>query len=375
VPCQHGEKLSELKNQVHKQMHDQVEWLPEDCPKYPHWSSYRQYWQTSESGRNQELAEAGSTWKLCGMWNEGQCCKRQLTVSQYGNHSPPEVRLWDQGYRPRSFWRPGFTLIELLVVIAVIALLAALLLPALGRAKETANSAACKSNLRQLGLALNLYVDEFQAYPGGPPFFGGITLEAPGPVSERGLVWLAPFVSADIVSRRSDGTIEGLRFEVGTTVFHCPAKRMEALGAEIGSGGNSGNAGMPGWFQSTRVRPYGYGYNALGTLQKPPAEASLGLGPVFSHGAILQVKATGVRSPSDMIGIADSVGRSLGYVHPYSTSQGARPETVGDIHRAGANAVFCDGHVEYATQSEWTEASSAARRRWNNDNEPHPETW
>jgi prepilin-type N-terminal cleavage/methylation domain-containing protein/prepilin-type processing-associated H-X9-DG protein len=106
---------------------------------------------------------------------------------------------------PRIARRPAFTLIELLVVIAIIAILMALLLPAIQKVREAANKMICASNLKQLGIAAHNYHGDYDRLP--PGYYGpmrenGSTNVGPDTDPQRGpwvgcLVPLLPYIEQD----------------------------------------------------------------------------------------------------------------------------------------------------------------------------------
>jgi len=231
----------------------------------------------------------------------------------------------------------GFTLVELLVVISVIAILVALLLPVLSRTKAAGLSAACKSNLHQLGIGLALYTTQIQKYPTWDPV-------GADPGTGDWAFVLVPFVNRN------------------TKIFLCPAKKPLTV-----------------WTNIHSISPT-YGYNALGSgLDIRPT----GLTGVWGFSETPQgagghlwvgVPEARVLAPSDMIAIGDYIET------PYQDGDiaGALDEQddyIATRHGGGGNVVFCDAHVEYGKQTNWMVEATAPRQRWNNDHQPHPETW
>jgi prepilin-type N-terminal cleavage/methylation domain-containing protein/prepilin-type processing-associated H-X9-DG protein len=252
--------------------------------------------------------------------------------------------------------KAGFTLIELLVVIAIIAILVTLLLPALLKSKAHANSATCKNHLRQMGMALQMYVDEhankypYYVNPYDPSLDAVI-----GAANTR--YWWAKLVPYYPVKWMNAG-------------YHCPGYKG-AIAGEL-----SPNP------------PFGsYAYNETGVsfpFAGIPYNPNFGLGPPTYNSKPRQgVPEARVKIPSEMFAIGESRFLSAkvnevpgGYDRMICGLLNRDHEFAFDATRHGKNynQLFCDGHVSVIDPWVLFNPTNTAAM-WNSDHLPHPELW
>jgi prepilin-type N-terminal cleavage/methylation domain-containing protein len=269
--------------------------------------------------------------------------------------------------------RGAFTLIELIMVVAIIAILIALLLPAVQSAREMARRGQCTNNLLQLGIALGNYASAHNVLPPGVVEQKGPILNLPRGYHHSWVIQILPFLDATNLYRRFDlrhGVYHASNTTAGSAViatFLCPSNarggRLDYAGChhDVDAPIDANNRGV--LYLNSRV-----GYD---DITDGPAYTIL-LGEIEAGGPTLGwpsgTRAT-LRNTGHRINEPDYLVRTLGNVSFANAAQKSvqtdeMEQLIGDgllpigytggfssHHGQGANFLFCNGAVRFVRES------------------------
>lgn len=211
--------------------------------------------------------------------------------------------------------KTGFTLIELLVVVAIIAVLVALLLPALSRAKENARRTGCLANFNQLGKAYFMYVDDWSGH-------------IPSQVSTEGSGGANNFKEWLYGDTGSNWRKQLYYYAQDAKVFECPVIKGTNPYPDHPASPN-GNSGywLNGSLNRERDRRY-IAHRPVSQLEEPESAIFLTCTAGNCSWARMYPNPTSSPYPFDL---GDLTGAAM------------LPEIL--VHNNGANFLFCDGHA------------------------------